>query len=174
MYYKRQPYPNELYHYGIQGQKWGLRRFQNPDGTLTAAGKARYGYSENENPHDVKVKKGSLLERRYARQEMAYSKAITRTKNKAKEASHYGETYKAERLQNRQKKLEVGLKKTQDLAEIYYSKDPESRKKINRGYAAIQIIPAIVLGGGGLTGPVLAASTYAAGKYAENKLKYDN
>lgn len=39
----RQPYPNELYHHGIRGQKWGVRRFQNPDGTLTAAGKIRYG-----------------------------------------------------------------------------------------------------------------------------------
>lgn len=29
----------ELYHYGIKGQKWGVRRYQNEDGTLTAAGK---------------------------------------------------------------------------------------------------------------------------------------
>lgn len=37
---------NELYHYGIQGQKWGVRRFQNPDGTWTEAGKARYSDSK--------------------------------------------------------------------------------------------------------------------------------
>lgn len=43
----REIYPNELIHYGIKGQKWGLRRFQNPDGTLTAAGKRRYGSVEN-------------------------------------------------------------------------------------------------------------------------------
>lgn len=40
--YLRPTYPNELYHHGIKGQKWGVRRFQNPDGTLTAAGKKRY------------------------------------------------------------------------------------------------------------------------------------
>ena len=33
---------DELYHHGIKGQKWGVRRFQNPDGTLTAEGKKRY------------------------------------------------------------------------------------------------------------------------------------
>lgn len=34
--------PNYLEHHGIKGQKWGVRKYQNPDGTLTAAGKARY------------------------------------------------------------------------------------------------------------------------------------
>ena len=32
----------ELYHHGIKGQKWGVRRFQNKDGSLTPAGKKRY------------------------------------------------------------------------------------------------------------------------------------
>ena len=33
---------NELYHHGIKGMKWGVRRFQNKDGSLTTAGKKRY------------------------------------------------------------------------------------------------------------------------------------
>lgn len=32
----------ELYHYGVKGQRWGVRRYQNKDGSLTAAGKKRY------------------------------------------------------------------------------------------------------------------------------------
>ena len=32
----------ELYHYGIKGQKWGVRRYQNDDGSLTLSGKKRY------------------------------------------------------------------------------------------------------------------------------------
>lgn len=40
---------NELYHHGIKGMHWGIRRYQNPDGTLTAKGKQRYGTVENFN-----------------------------------------------------------------------------------------------------------------------------
>lgn len=32
---------NKLQHHGIKGQRWGVRRFQNEDGSLTKAGKAR-------------------------------------------------------------------------------------------------------------------------------------
>lgn len=34
----------ELYHHGILGQRWGIRRYQNKDGSLTALGKKRYSY----------------------------------------------------------------------------------------------------------------------------------
>jgi len=43
---------NYLCHYGIPGQKWGVRRYQNPDGTYTEEGKQRYGRVTSENVED--------------------------------------------------------------------------------------------------------------------------
>jgi len=40
-------YPTYLIHYGIQGQKWGVRRFQNDDGTYTSDGLERRRAKEN-------------------------------------------------------------------------------------------------------------------------------
>ena len=36
---------NELYHHGVEGQKWGVRRYQNKDGSLTIEGYKHYGFS---------------------------------------------------------------------------------------------------------------------------------
>ena len=54
--------PDELYHHGIKGQRWGVRRYQNPDGSLTPEGVRRYGTVENFNKIQKQKSKG-LIER---------------------------------------------------------------------------------------------------------------
>ena len=52
------PTNNELYHHGIKGMRWGVRRFQNPDGSLTKAGMRRYG---DKSPYEVTTSDGDTF-----------------------------------------------------------------------------------------------------------------
>ena len=49
----------ELCHHGIKGQKWGVRRFQKKDGSLTPTGKKRY----NDDEYDEERKKEGLSDK---------------------------------------------------------------------------------------------------------------
>lgn len=51
---------DELKHFGIKGQKWGLRRYENPDGTLTAEGRERYSKPRKTTALDVAANVVSL------------------------------------------------------------------------------------------------------------------
>lgn len=53
-------YNNYLAHHGIKGQKWGIRRFQNPDGTRTPLGKKRE--RNNQVDHDKLIKSTNAKE----------------------------------------------------------------------------------------------------------------
>ena len=64
---------NELYHHGIKGQKWGVRRYQNSDGSLTAAGTKRYYKNAIKNASDTSSKKA--LKNEYKQYKFARSSA---------------------------------------------------------------------------------------------------
>lgn len=62
---------SELYHYGVKGMHWGVRRYQNADGSLTAAGRARYntgsakGYKGASNSNEAwKAQRKRVIESR--------------------------------------------------------------------------------------------------------------
>lgn len=53
-----------LYHHGIKGQKWGVRRFQKKDGSLTSAGKKRY---QDDSDSDNKPQKETRYDKLYSK-----------------------------------------------------------------------------------------------------------
>lgn len=71
----------ELYHHGIKGQKWGVRKYQNKDGSLTPAGRERY----KDSIADTKVytKKGVAITLKKQKTPLL-AKGIQKVSNKAK------------------------------------------------------------------------------------------
>lgn len=50
---------DELYHYGVKGQKWGERRWQYKDGSLTPEGYVHYGYGGRRNRSEQSIPKNT-------------------------------------------------------------------------------------------------------------------
>ena len=106
---------NYLCHYGIRGMKWGIRRYQNPDGSLTAEGIQRYGSKTGLAKHiQGENKKAAKLEREWLVSEEASKRAgkrLEKTKEKLRRLQEINKdkplSKKEETLMN--KAVEEGL-----------------------------------------------------------------
>lgn len=127
---------DELLHYGIKGQKWGVRRFQNADGSYTSEGKRR---AQQENKSDVSSMSDEDLAKAVRRLSMEKNyKDLTKPPEQPKKPTKLESTKKAvdatSELVNRAKKMEQDSRKSPRKERMDLSKktDKELREQINR------------------------------------------
>ena len=125
---------NELYHFGIKGQKWGIRKYQNEDGTLTPAGKKRYSRDAREkeyNKYDESSGKYYKQSKKNGRTDLEadpnryVNEDISRTKRVVDESANLARNLKTLNDQGNRYKRNKRL----DLSDM---SDQELRNKINR------------------------------------------
>lgn len=127
-------YSNELYHHGTKGMKWGVRRYQNTDGSLTNAGKSRYARDAREkefNKYDESSGKYYKQSKKNGRTDLEFD-----AKRYAKE-----DTERAKRLVDSGRNLSNDLKRSVDTSsknrkvqkmDLSNMTDQEMRNQINR------------------------------------------
>lgn len=162
----RGPYPNELYHYGVKNQKWGIRRWQNEDGTLTAAGREHYGIGSGNANKEARGYKRALNQMEIARakdvaEDIRYTERANRARNEYGEKSNretaksYKDSIKAQDAAT--KKLLDEIKK-----KGYNVTSKDTVRAINDGTEYIA----------GFLGGALGTAVYLTGREAYNKARY--
>ena len=84
---------NELYHHGIKDQKWGVRRWQNKDGSLTPEGYPHYGYNGPRKAASAIATTGRNLAKSYRSSQVnrAYKEAARAAQDKRSAKADYND-----------------------------------------------------------------------------------
>ena len=169
-----QNYPSYLIHYGIEGQKWGVRRFQNEDGTYTSEGlERRRSLIENHaSKRDIRraTKEGN--------RQVQYNKMLASYQNKVNDKfNRVTERIKNDRkngLNVSEKDIKKAIKLGTEVRKAdYIAKDPQEyylrQRRIQSGATGGAVPGTLAFGvlGGAATGIAVGAITAAAsyGRY---------
>lgn len=159
---------NEIYHHGTKGMRWGIRRFQRKDGSLTPAGRKRYG----QNSTDKTKAKIDSINKKTAEQ-LKKIKAEGKAASRIAKAEEESAAKIAKAEAKYKPKTKADAPKTKSISEMT---DDELRSRINRIQLEKQLAsltPSEVSGGKRFMTSILNDVVAPAAKSAGKKLLTD-
>lgn len=118
---------NELYHFGVKDMKWGVRRYQNEDGSLTSLGKKRDKMLSDRKTANKHSTTSNMVKAQYSRREFEDAKTRLKLENQKK---------KSKRQQDLEKKyIDQGFTKDEAEIKAYNRAKTETILKVAGGIA---------------------------------------
>lgn len=152
---------DELYHYGVKNMKWGVRNYQNKDGSLTSAGRRRY---QTDGDDDLRAKKQA-----YKSAKKDYSKAYNKAYN-------YSRAYPISQYTNKKKSAEadrrwddaINKADTLNKAKSDYKQAKKEYKETNKEALAAKRKKAAMIGAAAVGTALAVYGTYKVADYVKN------